>query len=300
MANYSFEKGKHGGITGAIFPFFTDINGLIPLDQDYRDYCPAGFLKCRGQILQADQYPALAQVLGVGAQSIYRKEGTTLSERNDDGTGGTFQLPDLGSKYITASSNPGQYVNDTVNDVNNNPIKRAGVGVSLESSGDEIEFGFEGEFRAPAVTLSFTGQWRYLQPPSRTPSTNLSMGNFVAHGHTGDFTIAQRINQNRQALSQCRWDGNWLCGNRGVVFNGDRNYGVQHILLSFDDAGEDTDHAHQLGVATVTPSGPTSTIPAVNLPSSGITTTVRMRQRDLVKMDDISPKFIITEYLIKF
>ena len=90
MKTYSFEKGKHGGPTGAIFPFFTDVNGLIPVDQQYRDFCPAGFLKCRGQILQANQYPQLAQGLGVGAQCIYRKADTILEEADEDGTGGTF------------------------------------------------------------------------------------------------------------------------------------------------------------------------------------------------------------------
>jgi len=300
MKNYSFEKGKHGGTTGSIFPFFTDINGLLPLDQDYKDYCPAGFLKCRGQILQAEQYPALAEVLGVGNQCIYRKEGVLLQERDEDGTGGTFQIPDLGSKYITASSNPGGYLNDTVTDANNNPVKRAGVGITLESNGDEVEFGYDGNFSAPAVTLSFTGQWRYIQPPSRSPSTTLTIGNFVAHGHDGDYAIGARVNQNGNALRRCRWLGGYYCLRRGTFGEGGGNAGVQHVVISYEDAGEDSSHEHQLGVPTVNPSGPTSTIPAVTLPSSGITTTVKMKTRELFKMDDIAPKFIITEYLIKF
>jgi len=302
MKNYSFEKGKHGGVTGSIFPFFTDINGLLPLDQDYKEYCPAGFLKCRGQILQADQFPALAEVLGVGNQCIYRKTGVTLQERDPNGTGGTFQLPDLGSKYITASSNPGSYLNDTVTGENNLPINKAGIGVSLESSGDEVEFGFDGNFAAPAVVLSFTGLWRYLSPPSRSAATTLSMGNFVAHGHLGEYTIAARISQNRQALRSCSWGGGGFCwrGANNTFVTGGENAGVEHRFISYADEGEDSDHAHALGTAVVNWSGPNSTIPAVTLPASGITTTVKMRTRSLFKMDDIAPKFIITEYLIKF
>ena len=72
-------------------------------------------------------------ILGVGGQCIYRKTGTTLDDANEDGSGGTFQLPDLGSKYITASSNSGQYLNDTTQDANNNEIRRAGVAVTLQS-----------------------------------------------------------------------------------------------------------------------------------------------------------------------
>lgn len=304
MRNYSFEKGKHGSATGAIFPFFTDINGLLPLDQDYKDFCPAGFLKCRGQILQADQFPALAELVGVGSQCIYKKEGTTLQERDDNGTGGTFQLPDLGSKYITSSSNPGSYNNDTTSDANNNPVQRAGIGVTLTSSGNTVEFGYTGVFAAPAVTLSFTGQWRFISPPSRTPSAQTSIGNFIAHGHLGDYAIGARVNQNNQALRSCGWAGRTLIPlclrPRGTFATGDLNVGVEHVYLSFDDAGEDSDHAHPLGTPTLSVRGPTGTIPAVTLSASGITTTVNVRTREIFKMDDITPKFIIAEYLIKF
>lgn len=306
MKNYSFEKGKHGSASGAIFPFFTDINGLLPLDQDYKDYCPAGFLKCRGQILQADQFPALAELLGVGNQCIYRKEGVTLQERDDNGTGGTFQLPDLGSKYITSSSNPGAYNNDTTTDANNNPLQRAGIGVTLQSNGDTVEFGYTGNFRGPATTLSFTGQWRALSPASRTSSTTTSNGNFIAHGHQGRYSIARRINQNNQGLRRCRWLGRtfWFstCVRRaGTTFgDGSINAGVQHVYLSFSDAGNDSDHAHPLGAPRITWTGPTGTIPAVTLAASSINTVVNIRTREVFKMDDISPKFIIVEYLIKF
>lgn len=300
MKTYSFEKGKHGGPTGTIFPFFADINGLIPVDEDYRNFCPAGFLKCRGQILQADQFPALAEVLGTGAQCIYKKADTTLEEVGEDGTGGTFQLPDLGSKFITASSNPGQYINSTTKDSDGNVVARAGVAVTLDSASDSVEFGYTGVFSAPAVVLSFTGQWRFVSPPSRTPETTLSIGNFISHGHQGTYTIGKVVNQNNQALKGCRWNGGYYCTQRGEFARGDRQAGVQHVAISYEDTGEDTAHDHPLGTPSITTSGPTSTIPTVTLPSSSLITTVNMRTRDLTKMDDISPKFIIAEYLIKF
>ena len=89
MANYSFEKGRYGGPTGAIFPFFRELSGDLPTEQDYDDYVPAGFIKCKGQVLSATQYPGLAAIIGVGEACIYRKEGTTLAEPNQDGSGGT-------------------------------------------------------------------------------------------------------------------------------------------------------------------------------------------------------------------
>lgn len=302
MANYSFEKGKHGGPCGVIFPFFREINGLIPLDQDYRDFVPAGFLKCRGQILQADQFPALAELLGVGATCIYRKEGTILQERNSNGTGGTFQLPDLGSKYITSSSNPGQYLNDTTIDRDtNSTIQRAGIAVQLESGGDTVEFSYTGNFRAPAVTLTFSGTWRVVSPASSTEETTLGITNFVAHGHTGTYTIGRRVNQNNRAIRFATWNEVFLiCENNGNFGEGDLNPGVQHQVITFNDSGEDLPHAHQIGPPVLTVSGPTGSIPELTLSSSSITTLVNVRTTEIYKMDDIAPKFILCEYLIKF
>jgi hypothetical protein len=45
MASYSYEKGKYGGPCGAIFPFFRQIQGTLPTEQDYEDFIPAGYLK---------------------------------------------------------------------------------------------------------------------------------------------------------------------------------------------------------------------------------------------------------------
>ena len=92
----------------------------------------------------------------------------------------------------------------------------------------------------------------------------------------------------------------YYCGNRGSFAEGERIAGVQHVQINYEDSGEDTAHDHGLATPTATASGPTSTIPAVKLPSSSLSTTVQMRTRDLAKMDDISPRFIIAEYLIKF
>jgi hypothetical protein len=103
------------------------------------------FLKCRGQILSADQYPNLARVIGVGARCIYKKEGTQLLEPNPDGTGGTLQLPDLGSKYIAGASNPGVYSNDTTfNPRTNTTVDRAGIEVEISSQGQSVEFFYDG------------------------------------------------------------------------------------------------------------------------------------------------------------
>lgn len=311
MSNYSFEKGKHGAPSGMIFPYFREINGLLPLDQDYKDFIPAGYLRCRGQILQADQFPQLAEILGVGSSSIYKKEGITLQERNDSGTGGTLQLPDLGSKYITTSSNPGQYLNDTTTDLSTNQeISRAGIAVVITGTGESVEFGYDGDFLAPRVTLSFSGSWRNVSPPSRTQATTLTISNFIAHGHLGTHTIARRINQNNQAFkaNSGKWAGG--CGFWGFTCRqpnggtacptGSINPGIEHRFLSLTDAGEDTAHPHTITPPGLTTSGPFGAIPQVTMSANVITTTVNVRTSSVYKMDDIAPKFILCEYLIKF
>jgi len=131
---YSFQKGKYGGPCGSIFPYFTPMQNLIPTEQEYLDNIPAGYLRCRGQILNADQYPNLALVIGIGDSCIYRKTGTTL-QNQVNGVGGQIQLPDLGSKYITASTTPGNYLNTTTtNTLTNTEIERA-----WSSSGNSIQ-----------------------------------------------------------------------------------------------------------------------------------------------------------------
>lgn len=307
MANYSFEKGKYGGPCGSIFPFFREIQGNLPTEQDYSDYIPAGFLKCRGQILSADQYPQLADLIGVGEQCIYRKAGVVLAERNANGTGGAIQLPDLGSKYITSSATPGGYANDTtVNTTTSATVQRAGIAVELASNGDTVDFTYTGDFRSPGVpSLSFSGVWRAVSPPSRTPETTLSISNFVSHGHRGTFTIGGSINLNSQAMSSAAWAGRFFGGGvlcwqpATTVCTADENFGVVFVSLNITDSGAESRHSHQLGSVAI--NAPVNgNIPPVNLSASSLTTTVNIRKSNIFKMDDIAPKFIICEYLIKY
>ena len=207
MASYSYEKGKYGGPCGSIFPFFRQIQGTLPTEQDYEDFIPAGYLKCNGQILSADQFPQLANLLGVGDSCLYKKTDTVLANRNEQGTGGTFQLPDLGSKYITTASNPGVYSNDsTINPTTQLTVQRAGIAVELSATGETVDFTYEGEFKANGVSsLTFTGVWKAVSPPSKTPETTITINNFIAHGHRGTHTITHSINQNNQGMATASW-----------------------------------------------------------------------------------------------
>jgi hypothetical protein len=312
MANYSFEKGKYGGPCGAVFPFFREISGLLPLDQDYFDYIPAGFLKCRGQILQADQFPNLARVLGVGSNCIYRKEGTTLQEPREDGSGGTFQIPDLGSKYISAASNSGEYSNDTtLNPITNAVLQRAGIELNIESPSNQLDFTYTGNFRHSGVpSLSFSGQWRVISPAGRTPGARTFISDFLAHGHTADVTINPRINTRNDALESVRYGGSRGSGLLGgpccAIGNNNRtcepngNAGVTFVFNTLAETGSEAEHFHISPPPVVSQTISGSIPPTTSLSASSLTTTVIINKGTSFKDDNQAPRFIICEYLIKF
>ena len=86
----------------------------------------------------------------------YKKEGVELDEADDNGEGGQIQLPDLGSKYIAGSINPGIY-NNLETSVSN--TQRAGIAVELFALGDNIDFFYSGDFKVPSRSLSV--YWKY-------------------------------------------------------------------------------------------------------------------------------------------
>lgn len=303
MASYTYEKGKYGGPCGAIFPFFRQITGALPSEQDYTDYIPAGYLKCQGQILNADQFPELAEKIGVGEGCIYKKIGTTLSDRLEDGTGGSIQLPDLGSKYITTSGNPGEYLSSTVlNPTTGVTVDRAGVGVSLSSTAENIDFTYTGNFKVPRLnSLDFTGLWRTVSPPTATPEATVGIANFVAHGHRATFTIGDSINLNSKGMASGSWTGRTLFCYRSarIVCAPDANFGVEFIGVDITESGSESKHAHGIG-SVVLSTNKSGNIPAVEMTATGLTTTVKTTTANVFKMDDIAPKFILCEYLIKY
>jgi microcystin-dependent protein len=300
---YSFEKGRYGGPCGAIFPFFRELNGTSALGDDYKNYIPAGYLKCRGQILAADQYPNLARVLGVGSSCIFRKEGTTLSEKNDDGTGGTFQLPDLGSKYIVANSNAGTYSNiDVINPSTNTLTQRAGVEITLEAQTPTVTFPYQGSFQVPGRGLTVVGNIQILSPPTATPEDTISIGQFLAHGHNSDLKIARRINFRNDSTNGASFKANYICKNTSKPCQADAEFGLAHKVVSVEETGSATATKHKHYGASPKKQNETKTasVAATLLDSGSINTTVTVNVANTYKADDIAPKFILCEFLIKF
>lgn len=307
---YGFEKGKYGGPCGFILPFFRTLSGISSLGEDYLEYVPAGYLKCRGQILPADSYPNLARILGVGNRCIYKKPGSILQEPEEDGTGGTFQLPDLGSKYVTASTTSGLYSNlTTTNPVGNTEIDRAGVEIEISSQGSSVEYSYTGDFRVPGRTITTTGNMTISQPPTSTEASTVSIGQTLAHGHNATFKISQRIVYRRDGMRYATFRRSRVfflglfCGIVGTTAcQGNDNFGLSHKVISLLEEGTDagTSHRH-FGTFPVKNSENKSASTDDLLISAGpLVTTVNVNVGNTIKMDDIAPKFILCEYLIKY
>lgn len=308
--SYSFQKGKYGGHVGTIYPFFRTLSTESPLDTEFIEYIPAGYLKCKGQILNADQYPNLATVLGVGASSIYRKEGTTLQERNaTTGLGGQIQLPDMGSKYITASSTPGGYLNQLVlNPQTNTEVLRAGVGVSLSSSAQNgvVTFSYVqgSEFVLPETPIPINGSIP-VTSSSSTPKSPVFENNILAHGHNTSCATGQLIASNSGFYSQ-GYNPYYCSGGRTQGVGGTGGAGVTTGLewstfqTTSSGSTTGTEHSHSGVFPRVENRNITSRMFRTTIPADSLVTTVRLNTDTTFKLDYIAPKFILCEYLIKF
>jgi hypothetical protein len=307
MTYYSFEKGKYGGACGSIFPFFGTLSGLSSLGDDYINNIPAGYLKCRGQILSADQYPNLARVLGVGNACIYKKPSSVLLEPEDNGTGGTFQLPDLGSKYITGNSSSGGYANTTSFNVKTNTtVDRAGIETEITSQGASVDFFYSGDFRVPGRNITITGNVTSVSPPTSTVASTVAIGQTLAHGHNADFKISRRIVYRTDGLRSARGSAygyfGYLCRDRGTICQANANFGLAHKTVSATEEGTDTGTSHKhFGVFPKKNSEfKQASTQDLLISAAPLTTTVNVNVSNTVKMDDVAPKFILCEYLIKY
>lgn len=299
MSYYSFQKGKHGGTAGFIFPFFTPLNGLFP-DSQYEELIPAGFLKCQGQILPAAQYRQLAAIIGVGTNCIYKKSGVELDDADENGEGGQIQLPDLGSKYIAGSVNPGLYNNI---ETNTPGVERAGIAVEIFSLGEDIDFFYSGNFKVPSRNLSVTGNIATVSPPATTPRTTLTQSNYLPHGHNTTFSVARRINTNCRAINSATWRANnYYCSRRGQVCFADSNFGVKFTIATLSESGTDagSTHSHPGTLPRITAENKGASMQETEIPASSIVTNVKIRTNTQVKMDEFAPKYILCEYLIKY
>jgi hypothetical protein len=297
---YSFEKGKYGGATGTIFPFPRTLSGKDPSGTDWTTFVPAGYLRCDGSILPADRYRRLAEVIGVGSDCIYRKPNTTLDEADEQGNGGEIQLPDLGSKYITAfSSNTGLFLDATSANPNSpgTETEKVGIGVSLNlNQGNSISVAYSGNFTLPLTNIPISGNYAMSMESISAPGT-FTDEQILAHGH---YVNAARLKEetprfenlavgNRRRGGDIEPQEEWV----NVVEFETVNVGVAGSVSS-------TQHFHSLSRTNPTKDISVN-IPVVNnISIEPITTTVNLASENTTAFNDINHAFILVEYLIKY
>lgn len=172
------ERTKIGTTTGTLIAFPRELDVNDPIAGLSLELLPAGYLRCDGSVYNEATYPALAEILGTGSTCAFRQEGVTLLDTQ-------FQVPDLRSKFIKASSASDQgVINDnTVTNANGQTIEKSGVGVNVSSNvGSQAVIDLTGQFRVPARTVALTGNVGFTRP--RAPDEEIVSANaFLPHAH---------------------------------------------------------------------------------------------------------------------
>jgi hypothetical protein len=182
---YNREKSKVGTLTGTIINWSKQLPSNDPADPVVVDDLPSGYLRCDGTIYSAEVFPQLAEILGTGSQSRYRKPNVTLLPNQ-------FQVPDFGSEKLRASSgaNLGDYIDLYIQDDNDEEITKSGVGLEVQSNiGTTYEIQYQGDFFLPAQQIEITGQPGFTRSTGNyTENSDVLANAFMPHARFHDGT----------------------------------------------------------------------------------------------------------------
>lgn len=285
MANYARERAKFGGMVGTIQTF----SSYLPLANDpnsteFRSKIPAGYLRCDGSIQSANNYPELADILGTGEQSRFKKPNVTLTDTQ-------FQLPDLGSKYIKPGLSTGSYLDLTLEQVPTQ--KRVGAEFLITSNiGNSATITYSGNFRvAGASGLALLGNPKLLPPTSKNVDTAvLTDQNFQAHGHMANQTVLNYTGNFRSATGG-------KSGNDAKVFAGNE---LVNADIPSGTSSSSSSHTHRIEMPTSFPHNFTYSYSTFDIPADNIVTTVNLSLKTTKTFDSAIAPFILVEYIIKY
>jgi len=298
---YAREKSRFGGVTGTIIPFPTKLpEGADPSAGDWKPLLPAGFLRCNGAILLASDFPVLASVLGTGTNCKFKKPQQDL-------TNNQFQLPDLGSKYISASAASGTLLNSEVLNEDSNDTYRVGCEVNIVSLiGNQQTITYTGGFEIQKpVNQEFIGNPFFTSLSSDGKTLNAFTGEqaFQAHGHKANVGVFSYL-------------GNWLDSlfveeNGSARGGGDGiNEGSNNLELVQAPTGSSAvvAHSHFIDFPSVAEIKAQNDMRwnileeggnPVTIDALGLKTTVTVTTSSIYKLDEATPPFILMEYVIK-
>jgi len=187
------ERTKIGTTTGTLVAFPKELDVNDPIAGLSAELLPAGYLRCDGSVYNVASYPALGEILGTGDGCAFKQPGVELSDEQ-------FQVPDLRSKFIKATSGSDQgVINDmTVLNASNQEIKKSGVGVTVSTNvGTTAVIDLTGQFRVPGRTVALTGNLGFTKPKAPDEEV-VSALSFLPHAH---YTTTYRCRVIRRAGS---------------------------------------------------------------------------------------------------
>ena len=162
----SREKSKYGSGVGTIICWPVELSTRDPNNEDNIRKLPAGYLKCDGTIYKAEEYPQLAEILGVGGASKFARRDISdafIDNVDDD----EFIVPDLGSKFLkpTTGGSAGLYINIAKTDQSGQERRRSGMGIessaiagSTTGNTTVIPVSYTGAFTVPSQQISLQGK----------------------------------------------------------------------------------------------------------------------------------------------
>lgn len=292
---YTKEKAKFGGVSGTIIPYVRKMpTSNDPAVGEWKQYLPAGFLRCNGQIFKSVEYPILAAILGVGDDCKFKKDNQTLD--NDE-----FQLPDLGSKYVIGANSSGTYLNDRVLNEEANNEYRVGCEIAVTSLvGTSKEISYNGTFDVVGqADLEFIGNPSFTTTTSdgKTLKAFLGEQNFQSHGHEADVGVFSYLG---------KWtDSAFIDSAASNGANDGQNEGSNELINVTSPEGSSAvvSHSHYINFPN------TGTIATNNnfrysfedtpIDAFGLKSTVTITTNNIFKLDEATPPYILVEYLIK-
>jgi hypothetical protein len=292
---YAAEKGKYGLFTGCVVPFPRFLSGNSPGGADFKQYVPSGFLRCNGAKFRGSDYPVLAEILGMGASSRFKKDNVELEEPSSDLNFGQFQVPDLGAKYVNASNISGGFNNLYATASDGTQIPTCGVPVEvLLNQGDEVSVFYEGNFQVGATDIFIPSAMNFVSTLSPVaPAAEVPSLGYLPHAHFSEVSCLRGGVQNTDAIitSASGFTG-------GNLYNNAQG-GPTISLSEVTGTDESTNHVHFFKTTSLTRTTDFVLRP-IALSSAFLTTTVNLKNEQSIKFDDIQHKYTLVEWLIKF
>lgn len=195
------EKSKYGSGTGSIIIWPVELTSQSPNAEDNIKKLPAGYLKCDGTVYKSEDYPQLAEILGVGSASKFIRRDISndpIDSVDDD----EFIVPDLGSKFPkpTTGGSAGSYINIVKLDQSGSERRRSGMGIEATATAGTttgnttvIPVSYTGNFNVPSQEIALRGKPAWTKGFNNTGFTDEEgVDSLAVHSHM-HFATTNRL-----------------------------------------------------------------------------------------------------------